>query len=234
MNLDLISEDNCKEAVVKFLRGYSQPAFGVLPKAEVDQLVLQLLIDVGALSEPGAALSIYALAQRLKVTTSRARSLVYARELRRLDNRDMGKELKRVLQKPEIVKDGDYFTLAISSPVMRDFIKDRIRGLGLVYDSTFNQENIRLSPLGYATLITSELSPEECDQVRNLLGGRLSPVPLESLIVVGLKSLGNKAAGEFGEAVAERVSNFVGAMLDRNYQELRRFMSGYKLEILGR
>ncbi|WP_219625941.1 hypothetical protein, partial [Vibrio parahaemolyticus] len=67
-------------ALVDFLESYMNPAFGALPKNEVELMVLDILEKIGAVdSEP----QIYELVSKLKVTRSKSRNLIYERELRR-------------------------------------------------------------------------------------------------------------------------------------------------------
>lgn len=226
------SDETYKNALEAFIAGYTSPAFGVLPKSEVDQLVLQLFIDVGLFRDKKP--SVYEISQKLKITTSRARTLVYARELKSADEHSLMSDLESELQKPRLAKDGDFFVLAIDSPVLREHLKNKVRLLGLVYDSSFSPENVRLSPRGYAKLIETVLNDSQKARVREVLGGGLEPEPVSTLLEVGLKTLGNRVAGEFGEVVSDRVSNFVKAVFSNNKKELRQIFNSYKLEIIAR
>ena len=62
-----------KEVLDRFLIQYLNPAFGALPKQEVELLVLKLLVDLGAVD---ARPSIYELVSKLKVTRTKARRLI--------------------------------------------------------------------------------------------------------------------------------------------------------------
>lgn len=77
---DLSSRDVYFKAADQFLNAYMTPAFGALPKGEIDLLVLQFLESVGYV-DPDA--STYDLISKLKVTRSKSRKLIYERELRR-------------------------------------------------------------------------------------------------------------------------------------------------------
>ena len=68
--------EKIKVAIDKFLEAQLDPAFGALPKQESELLILELLIDLGAVSKRP---TVYELVSNLKVTRSKARRLIYDR-----------------------------------------------------------------------------------------------------------------------------------------------------------
>lgn len=68
--------ERVKKALDDFLTDYFKPAFGALPKQEVELLVLELLSALGA---EEVRPSTYDLVSKLKVTRSKARRLIYGR-----------------------------------------------------------------------------------------------------------------------------------------------------------
>ena len=96
---DFADNRDAAEALERFLKAYLTPSFGALPKREIDLEVLGVLIDIGYLSgEP----TIYELISKLAVTRSKARSLLYDRELRRLDEDALDIRIKDALRNPRV------------------------------------------------------------------------------------------------------------------------------------
>lgn len=110
MNLQKIASaaDAKKSAAAlgTFLTRYLTPAFGALPKAEIDLLVLNLLEDIGAINNDSG---VYELVSKLKITRSKARNLIYQRELRATTSDQLDLRVRAILQRPIIQKAGDVF-----------------------------------------------------------------------------------------------------------------------------
>lgn len=132
----------CRATLAHILSEYAKPAFGALPKREIDMLMLDALVRIGYLdSEP----SLYQLIQLLKVSRSKARSLVYERDLRRLGKTQLDELLRRSLIRPYILKQGDLFCLEIENPLVLDHLKDKLQRLGFATDRSFSPSLVRLS-----------------------------------------------------------------------------------------
>jgi hypothetical protein len=115
----------CRATLEYILSEFSKPAFGALPRKEVELLILDALVRVGYLdSEP----SLYQLIQLLKVSRSKSRNLIYERDLRRLGKSQLDDLLKIYLAKPLIQKQGGLFCLEIENPLVIDHLKDRLKG----------------------------------------------------------------------------------------------------------
>lgn len=103
----------CRATLEFILYEYAKPAFGALPKREIDLLMLEAMVRIGCLdSEP----SLYQLIQLLRVSRSKARSLVYERDLRRLGKTQLDDLLRGSLIRPHILKQGDLYCLEIENP----------------------------------------------------------------------------------------------------------------------
>jgi hypothetical protein len=72
--------------------------------------MLEAFVQIGYLdSEP----SLYQLIQSLRISRSKARNLVYERDLRRLGKKQLDEFLRGSLIKPYILKQGEQFCLEI-------------------------------------------------------------------------------------------------------------------------
>ena len=214
-----LKKDDYTAALRKFLIGYSSPSFGSLPKAEVDQLVLELLSDLGVVKDTPSA---YELTSKLRITSARARNSIYLRELRKSTRENLQQKFIEVLRHPRVGKDGDFFVLDVESPVLRDFIKSRIRELNYVSDSTFSAENIRLPISAFVALIESALSDsEKVEAKKALVAAGAKDKSIAGFLTTGLRTIGERFAGEFGADAMEEVSDLITATLSRNASKLK-------------
>jgi hypothetical protein len=118
MNFDSILSntdgEESKTILKKLLSRYLSPAFGALPKSEVELIILDTLEELGAISaEP----QVYELVTKLRVTRTKARNLIYERELRRSKPEDLDERVKEILRKPLIDKTGKHFILEVENPL---------------------------------------------------------------------------------------------------------------------
>ena len=170
MNLQEIvyaaSAEKHAAALKTFLDRYLTPAFGALPKAEIDLLVLNLLEDLGVINaEPG----VYELVSKLKITRSKARNLIYQRELRTTTSEQLDLRVRAILQRPIIQKAGDIFVLEVENPLVADHMRAKIQNLGYVSDGSFSPNVVKLSLDAITALLESNLTEKERTGVRKAL-----------------------------------------------------------------
>lgn len=142
----------------KFLSLYTSPAFGALPKVEVELLVLDILIDLGILKED---LDIYDLVSLLRVNRTKARSLIYDRELRRSTSASLDKKVIDLLKSLQIQKAGEVFIFEVEKPLVSDHIKSKLKMLGHVTGGSFSPSLIQLSLEAISALSEKILTPSQ-------------------------------------------------------------------------
>jgi len=195
----------------ELLRAYTTPSFGTLPKREIDLMFLDALIKTGDLdSEP----KIYDLISRLKVTRSKARTLVYERELRRLADSDL-----KILVKESIInatphKDGDLYVIEIENPYALDHLKHLVQKTGHAADGSFSSSIVRLSLKAYMDLIPEILSKKEVKAADAKLVKAGAPDKSFKGI---LKGLASKILGNIGDLAVDESVDF----LTNEYKELK-------------
>lgn len=114
-DLQGISEDKLKECLVSILSVYGNPSFGSMSKRDIDLTVFSTLQELKFISpEP----TIYEIMQKLKVTRSKARNLIYEAEIRRLkDENDLDNKLREKIRHPIFAKNGDKISIEIDNPL---------------------------------------------------------------------------------------------------------------------
>lgn len=207
-----------KEALDAFLTAYLSPAFGALPKTEVELLVLRLLAQLGAVPDRP---TIYELVSNLKVTRAKARRLIYEQELRGRTPEELDADVSRLLRYPILQKRGDSFALEIENPLLADHIREKLKRLGHVTDGSFSPSLVTLTLDAMAALIEAELTDAQQTAARDALVKAGAPdKSLKGVLKAALKKLGEKIADESGQAVAEEVAEYVGPLLDASKSKI--------------
>ncbi|WP_062374589.1 hypothetical protein [Halomonas sp. KX33721] len=216
MNIEQIvndsSDEDAKSALTYFLQSYMTPAFGALPKNEVELIVLNVLEKLNAIDEEP---ELYELVSKLKVTRSKARGLIYDRELRRSSEKELDEKVKALLKKPLIQKNGDLYVLEVENPLVSDHLRSKVQKLGYVSDGSFSPSIVKLGLDAVAALIESYLTERERDDVKGALVAAGAPdISFKGVIKATFKKLAGKVASDTGEALMEKASDFISPIID--------------------
>lgn len=205
-------EPQLRAVLGRLLKQYLTPAFGVLPRGEVELAMLEALGQLGAISaDPG----IYELVSNLRVTRPKARNLIYARELRRASASDLDARLKLLLRAPLLLQRGELFALEVENPLLADHVKARLQQLGHASDGSFSPTLVTLKLDAMAALVASCLSADEQEKIRKALVKAGAPdTSFKGLLTGALKTLAGKLAAKAGEAAVEQASDYLGPVLD--------------------
>ena len=162
MNLESIlnelTEGETKKVLAGFLHSFTNPAFGSLPKNEIELKVLEMLVELTAIEKEPKE---YELVSKLRITRSKARNLIYARELRRSNSQQLDEKVKNLLKKPIVQKKGDSFVMEVENPLVSDHLRAKVQGLGFYTDGSFSPSIIKLGGDAITALIESYLTKEE-------------------------------------------------------------------------
>lgn len=210
--INQLDEEVVKDALITFLNKYTSPAFGALPKNEVELLVLDLLESLGAINkEP----EIYELVSNLKINRSKARTLIYNRELRRSSSDDLDKKLIYLLKRPLIQKNGEQFILEIDNPLVSDHLRSKVKKLGFVSDGSFSPSIVKLGLNGISALTESLLNQDDRENVREALVRAGAPdASLRGVLKATFKMVAKKVASDAGEALMDNASQYLSPILD--------------------
>lgn len=210
----------CAEALAPFLAAYLSPSFGSLPKREVDQCVLDVLVALGALPAEPSPQDLVGL---LRVTRQRARTLVYARELRLADPARLEQRLVEVLAQPVIQKDGEEFVLDVDSPLLLDHLRARVRALGFVAEGGFSPSLVRLPLAAMVALVREAIPEDRRDEVLAALrAAGLPDTSLAGVLRAALRRLGQRVASEAGAMAMDEVSGYLKPLLEANLDRIKR------------
>lgn len=206
------TEDDAKSALSYFLQSYMTPAFGALPKSEVELIVLNVLEKLKAIDDEP---ELYEFVSKLKVTRSKARGLIYDRELRRSSEEELNEKVKSLLRRPLIQKNGDLYVLEVENPLVSDHLRSKVQKLGYVSDGSFSPSIIKLGLDAITALIESYLSPQEKDDIKAALVAAGAPdTSFTGVLKATFKKVASKVASDTGEALMEKASDFISPIID--------------------
>lgn len=206
------TEESAKSALTYFLESYMTPAFGALPKNEVELIVLNVLEKLNAIDDEP---ELYELVSKLKVTRSKARGLIYDRELRRSSEEELDEKVKALLKKPLIQKNGELYVLEVENPLVSDHLRSKVQKLGYVSDGSFSPSIVKLGLDAIAALIESYLTDQERDDVKDALVAAGAPdTSFKGVIKSTFKKVAGKVASDTGEALMEKASDFISPIID--------------------
>lgn len=206
------TEEEAKSALSYFLQNYMTPAFGALPKNEVELIVLNVLEKLGAIDEEP---ELYEFVSKLKVTRSKARGLIYDRELRRSSEDELNNKVKNLLKRPLIQKNGDLYVLEVENPLVSDHLRSKVQRLGYVSDGSFSPSIIKLGLDAITALIESYLSAQEKNDIKAALVAAGAPdTSFTGILKATFKKVASKVASDTGEALMDKASEFISPIID--------------------
>ena len=209
-----IQEDKLKECLTDILSVYGNPSFGSMSKRDIDLAVFSVLQKLKFIEpEP----TIYEIMQKLKVTRSKARNLIYEAEIRRLkDENDLDNKLREKIRHPIFAKNGDKISIEIDNPLLIDHLRYRLKKLGAITDGSFHAEIVSMTHEAFSNLYVELLPDADAnaiyEQFVRLGVARergAKPFLKAALRCVAHAALG-KAGEELGEQVIESAKSIIG------------------------
>lgn len=209
--LNTISDSDCKKSLVKLIDKYLNPAFGSLPKREIDLLLFEILEDLKIIKDKP---ELYQLVSDLKVTRSKARSLLYDRELRKYKETELDTLVKEALVNPIISKDGEEFKLEIESPLVSDHLRAKVKNLGFLSDGSFSPSIVKLPLNAVTAIIESYLTEQEKKKIKKvLIRAGVPDSSFGGIIKAVIKKAASKFASEAGEALVDQAKDYLSPIL---------------------
>jgi hypothetical protein len=199
-------------ALKTLLERFLDPAFGALPKSEIELLLLGALEEIGAISaEPG----VYELVSKLRITRTKARNLIYERELRRLTPAELDSRVRNLLKRPIIQKSGDQFVLEVENPLVSDHLRSKVQVLGHVSDGSFSPSIVKLPLDAVVALIELYIPENQRESVKDALVAAGAPdASFKGVLKAVLKKVAGKVASDTGEALLENASKYISPIVD--------------------
>lgn len=211
--INAVEPELAKQAFVDFIHLYLTPAFGSLPKREIDIALFQILQDLKIFDKN---LEIYALLSSLRVTRSKARGLLYEANLRSNNNSNLDDELFDLLKDPVFLKDNDKICLEIGNPLLIDHLKHSLKEVKRITDGSFSPELVKLTPEAYLALINSKFARVSKEDIKKALidCGTKKQISAKSLFLSVLNKIGKKILGDATDSVGETIGDYLSPLIN--------------------
>lgn len=211
--LDRLDEGALRGLLGRLLSDYAAPAFGVLPKREVDLLVFRTLREAGVIGQ-GAPL--YQLMADLRISRAKARNLVFDLEIRQPLGGGLDDQVRAVILNDSYFKDFNWFVLEVENPVVQAHLREICRRARVVTDASFNPGIVRLPVSGLANVLEEFLDPDQQAEVKQGLyrAGKLEDKSFRGLMKRALADLAQRFAGKVAGEVMDGAVGAVGEFLE--------------------
>ncbi|CCD09707.1 hypothetical protein [Legionella pneumophila] len=202
-----------EEALIKFLTQITDPAFGIHNKSELEYLVFELMKNTGIFNDNT---SLYSLMTELGITQTKASQLIYNYDVRKQeDDKILDEKIIEALLNADFAKDGDYFVLDIESPLLRVYLKKRLKEIGHVSDGSFSQTVVRMNLNAVSGMIEYYLPKEEHNKVKDALIKAGAPDgSFKGVLKSSLKYLGSRVLGEGAGTLVDNFSDMVKGLVE--------------------
>ncbi len=196
----------------RLLADYTAPAFGVLPKREVDLLVFRTLRDAGLI---GGEAALYQVMADLRVSRSKARNLMFDLEIRQAEKGTLDDQVRSVIMNDSYFRDANWFVLEVENPVVQAHLREICRRARVVTDASFNPSLVRLPVSGLASVLEEFMTAEQQAEVKRGLyrAGKLDDPSFRGLMKRALSDLAGRLAGKVGGEVMDGAIGAVGEFL---------------------
>ena len=220
-SLNKIEPKDAQVALVKIYQKYLNPAFGALPKKEIEILMFQVLQELKIFSDNPSQ---YSMLSSLRMSRPKARNLLYESKLRQ--EPDLEAELLEILKKPILLKDDDKVCLEIDNPLLVDHLKHILRKEKHITDGSFSPDLVKLTPDAYKSLLNvsfGEISKRELNEALVACGAKKN-LTVKSVLTGVLKKVGSKVADDIGDEAGELVGDYLGDLFTSGLDVAKDFL----------
>ncbi|MBQ6277766.1 MAG: hypothetical protein IJK62_13805 [Bacteroidales bacterium] len=223
MNLDKeIDSKKIYNALDKIVQKYTEPAFGTLSKKELDIVMFNALYELGLIDKKTQdikRLDVYNVMTKLKVTKTKAKSLIDESSLRKMDNFDFEEQVTKLLEDEMIIVDGNKICLEVENPVLMEYIKSELKKEKHITDGSFSPEIVKLSIPAYLCL---------CEKFAETHLERLKKKLRDSGVETPLSDGEEKFKDLLAGVVAFAQGDFAGKITDLATKYIQKIRAGKK------
>jgi len=215
---DELPAEDVKRALRPFLEIITTPAFGAISKRETDLAAFELLRTLELVDRKA---SLFSLMTQLRITRAKASQILFDIEVRAHGGNAevLNEGVREALKATRFAKDGDFFVLEIENPLLQAHLRNRLRELGHISDTSFNSAIVRM-PLDAVTDLMIALIPEDNRETvrRALVAAGAPDRTIKGVLKSALKTLGTKILGDAADLVAdgavENAAGFLGPIFE--------------------
>ena len=175
---------------------------------------------------------VYEIARDLNVTPAKARNLLFQWQLRSMGNGDKLKDdLVAALKSVRFVKDGDFLSFGVESPLLREELRSRLKRKGVYADASFASDIIKISVKHFVEFLDDFLGDAEKEEMHQALikDNQLQDKSFKAVAIRILKGVAKKAAGEAGAELTDLFSETVCGIITGNADAVKETIGGIDL-----
>lgn len=220
-NLSTTSADQLAKAVKTLLAPHFNPVFGASKLIEHEVAALEVLKQLGLINSQADE---YELVQKLRITKSKARTLMYQSALRSGKSQgDWESEIRKILTNPTVYLNGEMVFIEVYNPLLMDILRSNIRDLGFISNGTFSDSLARIPLNALAALIKTYIPEDRRSEVESNLNKQgIEGITLEGLIIGFLKKFGQSLADETGGKLGQKIGEGVSELLSLTKAHFRK------------
>lgn len=226
--LDKIKKEDLLKSLNEFFESYRNPAFGALPKREIDLLVFAWMRELAIIKEDATA---YSLMTDLRVTRTKAMQLLFDYDMRKRGGNEgaLNGEVKKAISSLRFIKDGSWIVLEIENPLVHAHLKSLVQRAKHVSDSSFSPSIVKLTPEALAdvlVLLWEDGVDAEIDK-RLKAQGLIKDRTWKGAIVTSLKHIGKRFAGDGTDILSDKLTEEIKPLVDANIDKIIDFVGAY-------
>lgn len=210
--IDALDDSEAKEALKRILNALATPAFGSLPKREIDLLAFSEMTRLGIVA-PDA--SLYDILTGLRITRAKAAQLVFDREVRRgVTESELDTLAIETIAAARFVKDGDLLMIEEENPLVHAHLKERLKRLRHLSDTSFNAAIVRMTIPAAQALMVDIIPADRREDVRRALVEAGAPDrTIGHVMGTALRKLGGKATDTAGDVAIDGLKEYLKPLL---------------------
>jgi hypothetical protein len=209
----------------RVLRAYTEPAFAVVSKGELDLAVFEALLEAEALPlRADGSVHVFDAAALLRVTPARIRSLALRAGLR-ASAATLAARLRQQLVTARLRRAGDRVEIAVPDDALREFLRSRLQALNETPDFRTNRELLLIAPEAFAGLLEQLLPADQAKAAQaGLRRAGFAGNSLGEVLRGAILRLAAHVAGAAGEqaagAAVELGIGFLRPLFERSQEEI--------------
>lgn len=216
-------EGRSRKALKILLDSHASPIFGAAKTIEHEVAALNALKVLGYIQENADE---YDLIEKLRITKTKARSLLYQVALRQTDSKEseIVSSIKKILENGQILRDNNFYMIEVSDPLTMDRLRKRIRSAGNLSDRSFSDSIAKLSEKALTELVKGLLPEDQRKEIEKKLIDSGLP---DDTFTGFIKSILNGVAERYAGEVGVRISSKIGEEFRKLYADPARTTKEY-------
>lgn len=218
--IDKAGTEQLRQALQLLLRPHAEPVFGAAKAIEHEVAALNALKALGYVDQTSDE---FELVEKLRITKSKARSLLYQAALRAESSpADVDAALRKALQSTRPLRDGSMYLIEVPDPLTMDRLRKRVRDFGYLSDGTFSGSIAKIPEGALIRLVEGLIPAENREEIRKrLVEAGMADMSVAGAIKAMLGKIGKKTLDDVGEQAGKAVGEEIGKLLSAGWDAMK-------------